>query len=234
MINTKIKKAAAIAGITALTATTLGLSGFGAAYATNVGTGSVNGNAAFDTPIIWDDTFGGGNNASGSVTDILIQATIAPSLNMEISTDTINLGVLEAGTPSSGSLDLEIGTNAVAGASITARSQSGGLINTTDSAVSIQNNLGATTDDEVDESYTFESALNAASDSSITWFAQTAPLSATQINDNSVEYTIYTSDKPQATNGINDVTFTVSATADAQTPAGSYEDKVTFTVTGNF
>jgi hypothetical protein len=33
---------------------------------------------------------------------------------------------------------------------------------------------------------------------------------------------------------VNDLTFTVKATTDAQTPAGEYEDHVTFTVTGNF
>ena len=229
MIKTKIKKAAAIAGITALTATTLGLAGFGAAYATQIGTGSVNGNAAFDASIDWDDTFGGTNNATGSVTDILIQATVAPSLNMEISADTINLGTLAAGIESTGNLDLEIGTNAVAGASITARSQSGGLTNTADNAVQI-NDLVA---DDVADSYIFASALNAATDSTITGFTQSAALS-TEVNNNCTEHLVYTSDKPQATDGTNDVTFTVKATADAQTPAGTYEDRVTFTVTGNF
>jgi len=230
MINTKIKKAAAIAGITALTATTLGLSGFGAAYAaTNIGTGSVTGTSAFDAPVVWDDTFGGTNNATGSVTDILIQATVAPSLNMEISTDTIDLGTLSAGIESAGNLDLEIGTNAVAGASITARSQSGGLTNTSDNAVQI-NDL---TVDDVADSYIFESALNAAADSTITGFTHTAALS-TEVDDNWTEHTVYTSNKPEATNGVNDVTFTVKATANAQTPAGAYEDHVTFTVTGNF
>jgi len=222
MINTKIKKAAAIAAITALTMTS-------AFAATQIGTGSVTGDATFDSVINWDATFGNTANASGSVANVLIQATVAPTLNMEISTGAINLGLLAAGVESTGSLDLEIGTNAVAGASITARSQSGGLTNTTDNAVQI-NNL---TTDGVAESYIFASALNAASDSTVTGFTQSAALNS-EVADNSTEHTVYTSDKPQATNGINDVTFTVKATADAQTPAGAYEDHVTFTVTGNF
>jgi len=148
---------------------------------------------------------------------------------MEISTDKIDLGLLTAGNEASGNLDLEIGTNAVAGATITARSQSGGLSNITDNSVQI-NDL---TTDGVAESYIFESALNAPSDSTITGFSHSAALS-TEIDENLTEHTVYTSNKPEATNGVNDVTFTVKATSNAQTPAGSYEDHVTFTVTGNF
>jgi len=222
MINTKIKKAAAIAAITALTMTS-------AFAATQIGTGSVTGDATFDSAINWDDTFGGTANATGSVSNILIQATVAPTLNMEISANEIDLGLLTAGVESTGDLDLEIGTNAVAGATITARSQSAGLTNTTDNSIQI-NDL---TTDGVAESYIFASAINAATDSTVTGFSQSATLD-TEINDNTTEHTVYTSDKPQATNGVNDVTFTVKATADAQTPAGTYEDHVTFTVTGNF
>ncbi len=230
MIKTKIKKATAIAGITALMATTLGLAGLATSYAaTQIGTGSVDGIGAFDAPIIWDDTFGNNNNATGSVSDILVQATVAPSLNMEISTDVIDLGELVADTESTGSLDLEIGTNAVNGVSITARSQSGGLTNTGDNDIQI-NSLAT---DGVVESYKFASALNAAEDSSITGFSSSAALDA-DVDNNGDEHTVYTSDKPESTDGINDVTFTVKATSDAQTPAGLYEDHITFTVTGNF
>jgi len=229
MIKTKINKALAVASITALTASTLGLAGFSAAYATQIGTGSVTANPTFDSPVNWDDTFGGTNNATGSVTDILIQATVAPTLNMEISTGSINLGTLAAGIESTGNLDLEIGTNAVAGSSITARSQSGGLTNTTNNAIQI-NDLAV---DGAQDSYKFASALNAAQDSTVGWFTQSATLN-TEVDNNTNEHLVYTSSKPQPTNGINDVTFTVKATTNAQTPAGLYEDRVTFTVTGNF
>ena len=222
MINTKMKKAAAITAITALTMSS-------AFAATQIGTGSVTGDSTFDSPINWDDTFGGTANASGSVSNILIQATVAPTLNMEISTGAINLGTLTPGTEASWALDLEIGTNAAAGASITARSQSGGLTNTTDNNIQI-NNL---TTDWVAESYKFESAIDAAADSTVNGFTQDASLS-TEVSDNTTEHTVYTSNKPQNTDGVNDVKFTVKATANAQTPAGNYEDHVTFTVTGNF
>lgn len=229
MINTKIKKALAVASITALTASALSLAGFATSYATQIGTGSVTGTSAFDSSVDWDDTFGWTANATGSVSDILIQATVEPTLNMEISTDAIDLGTLSAWSEASGNLDLEVGTNASAWVSITARSQSGGLTNTTDNAIQI-NDLST---DGVAESYIFESALNAAHDSSITGFSSSATLT-TEVNNNTTEHTVYTTNKPEATNGVNDVTFTVKATSNAQTPAGLYEDRVTFTVTGNF
>jgi len=222
MINTKIKKAAAIAAITALTMTS-------AYAATQIGTGSVTGDSSFDSPINWDETFGGTANASGSVSNILVKAVVEPSLNMEISDSEINLGTLTPGVEASGDLDLEIGTNAANGASITARSQSGGLTNTSDTSIQI-NDLTA---DGVAESYKFASAIDAAADSTVSGFSQDADLD-TEVDDNTTEHTVYTSNKPQATDGVNDVKFTVKATSDAQTPAGNYEDHITFTVTGNF
>jgi len=222
MINTKIKKAAAIAAITALTMTS-------AYAATQIGTGSVTGDSSFDSPINWDETYGWTANASGSVSNILVKATVEPSLNMEISTWTIDLGLLAAGVESSWSLDLEIGTNAANGASITARSQSGGLTNTSDNNIQI-NDLTA---DGVAESYKFASAIDAAADSTVSGFTQTANLD-TEVDDNTTEHVVYDSNKPQATDGVNDVKFTVKATTDAQTPAWNYEDHITFTVTGNF
>jgi len=224
MIKTKIKKAAALAGILAITSASLGT-----AFATQIGTGSVTGDSSFDAPINWDDTYGNAGNASGSVSNILVKATVEPTLNMEISTGTLDLGTLVAGTESSASLEIEIGTNAADGVSITARSQSGGLTNTSDNSIQI-NDLTA---DGVAESYKFASAIDAAADSSVSGFTQDANLD-TEVDDNTTEHTIYTSNKAQAKDGVNDLTFTVKATTDAQTPAGNYEDHVTFTVTGNF
>jgi hypothetical protein len=60
---------------------------------------------------MWDDAFPG--TASGAVTDIIVTATVAPTLNMSISAGVIDLGNLVAGAPSSGNLNIEIGTNAV-------------------------------------------------------------------------------------------------------------------------
>ena len=220
MINTK--KALAIVALTALSITS-------AYAATQIGTGSVTGDSSFDSAINWDGTFGNTANASGSVSNILVKAVVEPTLNMEISTGTINLGTLQAWVEASWDLDLEIGTNAANWASITARSQSGWLTNTSDNSVQI-NDL---TDDWVAESYKFLSAIDASADSTVSGFSQDASLD-TEVDDNTTEHTIYTSNKPQASDWVNDVKFTVKATADAQTPAGNYEDHITFTVTGNF
>jgi hypothetical protein len=202
-----------------------------------IGTGSVTGSGAFDAVINWDDNFPG--TASGSVENILIKARVEPSLNMEIDAAAIDLGTLVSGTASTGSLSIEVGTNAVSGLSITARSQSGGLTNTTDSAVQI-NTLTPASDPVSGESYTWASTVNATDDSSFgTYTAVNTGTngldSVKEITENTTEYNVYTTNKPEATPGtVDDVTFDVSATAQAETPAGDYEDRVTFTVTGNF
>lgn len=195
--------------------------------ATQIGTGSVTGSGAFDTAIMWDDNFPG--TASGAVSNVKIKARVNPSLNMSISAEEIDLGVLVAGTASTGSLFLEIGTNAKSGVAITARSQSGGLTHTTEAGVQI-NDL---TTDGLAESYTWTSTPNGTDDSSSVGFAATG-LTALEVNDDTTEHTVYSTNKGEATNLEDDVEFVVSATASAETPAGDYEDFVTFTVTGNF
>ena len=134
-----------------------------------IGTGSVTGSGAFDSVINWNDTFTTGS-ASGSVSDILIKARVNPTLNMAISLPEIDLGTLIAGVESNGSLAIEIGTNAVNGVSITARSQSGGLTNISDNDIQI-NTLTPVADPVAAESYTWESTINATNDSSFTSFA---------------------------------------------------------------
>jgi hypothetical protein len=219
MLKTKIKKVFAIIALTSLV--------FSGAHATQIGTGTVVGSGAFDTIINWDDNFPG--TASGSVTNILIKARVNPVLNMSISAEEIDLGVLAAGVTSTGGLDIEVGTNAVSGVTITARSQDAGLTNVADGTVQI-NSLAT---DEVVESYTWASSVNAADDSSFASFAATG-LSALEIIDNSTEHTVYSTNKPESTTAVDDLTFVVAAQTTAETPAGDYEDRVTFTVTGNF
>lgn len=229
MTKTQIQKVFAALALMAIATTN-----FGASYASQIGTGSVDGNPAFDTAINWDDTFPG--TASGSVADILIRAVVAPTLNMAISAEEIDLGVLVAGVASDGSLAIEVGTNAVNGVSITARSQSGGLTNVADNAVQI-NSL---TTDGVGESYTWGSTINATDDSSAVGYTAVNTGAngldaAKEITETATEYNVYTTNKPEATSGtIDDVTFDVSVTSEIETPAGEYEDRVTFTVTGNF
>ena len=227
MIKTKIKKAIALAWIVALSATSLG-----STFAATIGTGSVVGDAGFDSAVIWDDTFPG--TATGTVSNILITAQVLPTLNMTLSTGSIDLGTLASGVPSNGSLNIEVGTNAANGVTITARSGSGGLTNTSDNTLKIQDNLGGSFDDGVDESYTFASAAGTI-DSSITGFVTDGNLAATEVNDDTSEHTIYNTNKPEQDDGTNvDVVFTVEATSNAQTAAGNYQDNITFTVTGNF
>jgi len=214
MIKTQIQKGFAIIALAAITTANLGV-----AHATQIGTGSVVGSGAFDTVIDWNDTF----------TAVLIKARVNPSLNMAISAEEIDLGVLVPGVASDGSLFLEIGTNATSGVSITARSQNAGLENLTDGAIEI-NDLIA---DGVAESYTWASTAG-ATDSGAVGFTSTGDLTAIEVNDDTTEHVIYTTNKPEPTAAVDDVEFVVSATTTAETPAGDYEDYVTFTVTGNF
>ena len=223
MIKTKIKKAIAIASIAALAATTLG-----STFAADIGTASIDGGATSN--VVWDDTFGNMANATGSVNNVIVTAQILPTLNMVVSTGVIDLGILTAGIESNDSLDIEVGTNAANGVTITARSGSGWLTNTSDNTLQI-NDLVV---DGIAESYTFTSATGAI-DSTITGFESTVALTTTEVNENTSEHAIYSTNKPEQDDGAAaDVTFTVAATSNAQTAAGNYEDTITFTVTGNF
>ena len=224
MIQTQTKKVLSTLALVAVATTSFS----GVSAATQVGTGSVVGNAAFDTAIIWDDNFPG--VATGSVANIKIKARVLPSLNMEISAEEIDLGVLVPGVASNGSLFLEVGTNARSGVSITARSQNAGLTNLADASVQI-NDLTA---DGVAESYTWASTPNAVDDAASPAFSATWLATAVEVNDNVTEHTVYTTNKAEATNLVDDVEFIVTATTTAETPAGDYEDFATFTVTGNF
>ncbi len=224
MIKTKIKKVLAIIAISALASTQMG----NTFAATQIGTGSVTWTASFDTNIMWDDNFPG--TASGSISGVVVTANIAPTLNMTISTGAIDLGTLSSVAFSTGSLDIEIGTNAVNGVVVTARSGSGGLTSTSSGSVQV-NNLSA---DGAQDNYLFTSNLNGANtDTNGGSFVATAALS-TEVTDNSTEHVVYSSNRPEENTGIDDIEFSVSAQANAMTPAGNYQDTITFTVTGSF
>jgi len=228
MIKTKIKKAIALAGIATIAAASSLGGALDNAFAANIGTGSVTGQPAFDSAVVWDDLFPG--TATGTVSNIVVTAQVLPTLNMVLSTGAIDLGTLTAGVAATGTLDIEIGTNAAAGVSITARSGSGGLTNTTDNALQI-NSLVT---DGTAESFTYGSTAGVI-DSTVTGFATTGNLTTTEVNDNTTEHTIYTTNKPEQDNATDvDVVFSVATTSNAQTAAGNYEDTITFTVTGNF
>nr|MDD3720336.1 hypothetical protein [Candidatus Gracilibacteria bacterium] len=220
MTKTNIKKILAI-----LTIVTLGVNSTYAA--TQIGTGSVSGTSAFDSAIIWNDLIPG--SATGTVSGIVVTATVLPTLNMVISTGAINLGILNASSYSSGSLSIEVGTNAANGVTVSATSGTGGLRSASNGSI-----INNSTTDGLAESYKFSSALEAASDSSITGYTQTANLD-TEVNNSSSGFILYTTNKPEASSGVNDVVFSVSAKIDQQTPAANdYQDTVTITVVGNF
>lgn len=219
MTKTKIQKVLAylaLAGMTGLVSNV---------DAVQIGTGTITGGST--AVINWNGTYTTAS-ASGTLNGIVVTATVAPSLNLTISTGAIALGTLNASTYVTGSVDMEVGTNARNGVSITAKSSSGGLYSPTTT-----NTLNNLTADGLAESYRFSSALNAAEDSAFA-ITQTATLD-TEVNDNTTSHTVYTTDKPEALSGTDDVFFRVSSKIDAQTAAASdYTDTVQITVTGNF
>lgn len=224
-MHTHTNKILALAGIASLT-----LSQGMVSAASTIGTGTVTGSPALTAPVTWDDAFPG--TATGVITGITVTAKILPTLNMVVSTGGLDLGNLSSAAYSTGTLSIEIGTNAVNGASVSARSSSGGLQNLS-SATTFINSL--TTDGAAD-SYMFSSAIYAASDSTVTGFAQTAALNV-EANNTTTNHVLYTSNKPQGlSTGVtnDDFYFRVAAKPNAQTPAGNYKDIVVLTVTGNF
>lgn len=197
--------------------------------ATTIGTGSVVGSGGLTSNVVWNDTFPG--TATGTINGLVIKAKIQPTLSMVITgSGTIDLGTLDSSVYASGSVNIEIGTNAVLGSSVTAKSTNAGLKNVTDPTYFL-NSLSA---DGAADSYKFASAIVAATDSTAPGFTQTAALN-TEVNDNTTSHVLYTSNKPQALSaGTDDFSFTVSAKPNAQSPAGNYSDVVVLTVTGNF
>lgn len=221
-MKTNINKAIALIGVSVLTLSqTLTVSA-----ATQIGTGSVTNSGALSAPVNWSGTYGN-STATGTINGVIVTAKVLPSLNMNISADTINLGTLTPGTPATGSVTIEIGTNAANGVQVTARSTNGKLQNTQNAAASISStNAGS------GESYKFLSSPGSP-DSNVSGYSKTAALNAEVIN-NTTEHVAVTTTRPEKFQNQDDVTFSVSATAGAETPAGDYRDVVVFTVTGNF
>ena len=198
----------------------------GVSAASIIGSGSVVGSGGLTSDVTWDDAFPG--TATGTVNGLTVRAKIQPELSMVITgSGVMDLGTLSSASYSTGTVSVEIGTNAVNGAVVTAKSTKGGLQNMSDSG-QVLNSLNA--DGSVD-SYRFTSAIQAITDSTITGFVQAASLDA-EVNS-TAENVLYTSNKPQALNGTDDFTFSVSAKPNAQSPAGNYEDVVALSVVGS-
>ena len=199
----------------------------GVSAASIIGSGWVVGSGRLTSDVTWDDAFPG--TATGTVNGLTVRAKIQPELSMVITgSGVMDLGTLSSASYSTGTVSVEIGTNAVNGAVVTAKSTKGGLQNMSDSG-QVLNSLNA--DGSVD-SYRFTSAIQAITDSTITGFVQAASLDA-EVNS-TAENVLYTSNKPQALNGTDDFTFSVSAKPNAQSPAGNYEDVVALSVVGSF
>jgi len=220
MTKTKTKKILAIFAIATLT--------FNSTYAaTQIGTWSVTWQSSFNSAVMWDDAIPW--LATGSVNGITITAKVLPTLNMVISTWAIDLWTLNAAAYSTGTLDIEIWTNAANWATVSAKSTQGWLHSASNGST-----INSTSTDGIAESYKFSSALNAASDSSVTWYNHTAALNS-EIDNTTSSYTIYSTNKPESSSWINDVTFYVSAKIDEQTPAWmDYQDTITITAVWNF
>ncbi len=200
--------------------------GFNIANAAVIGSGTVQWSGSLTTNINWNDVFPG--TASGTVNGIVVTARVLPVLNMTISgSGTIALGNLSSTTASSGSVNIEIGTNAMNGASVSAKSTNGGLQNTASGAMVI-NSL---TTDGFADSYKFVTTTGTA-DSTAIGFTQSGSYNG-EVNTTTA-MTVYSSNKPQPLTNVDDFTFTVAAQTNAQTPAGDYRDVVVLTVTGNF
>ncbi len=220
-MKTSLRLLAAGLGIVAVTANT------SLSFASQIGTGVVLGSGALNSQINWNDTFVGAS-ASGSINGLLVTARVLPTLNMTISgSGTIALGNLSSVSASTGSVSIEVGTNAINGASITAKSTNGGLANISSGSIMI-NNLSV---DGFADSYKFLSTAN-ATDSTAPGFTQSGTVNTEVSNTSNI--TLYTSNKPQPLTNVDDITFSVSAQPNAQTPAGDYKDIVVVTVTGNF
>lgn len=221
LMNTNTKRFIALSTVAAFAA-------FGAssAFASQVGTGTVTGSGGLTTAINWNDTIPG--SASGTINGIIVKAKVRPILNMAISADTIDLGYLNPTTYTSGSVTMEIGTNASAGASVTAKSLNGGMLS---ASGDILNTLVA---DGIAESYKWTTTLSGASDSVAAGFTQTANLSS-EVNDTVTAHTLYTTNKPSKTSiDVDDFIFTVSSKISEDTPAQDYGDTVIVTVAANF
>lgn len=199
----------------------------GVSAATVIGSGSVVGSGGLTSNVTWNDTFPG--TATGTINGLTVKAQIQPTLSMVITgSGIIDLGALSSASYSTGTVSIEIGTNAVNGAVVTAKSTNSGLKNLSDPSQVLNSlNVDGTTD-----SYRFTSAIQAVTDSTITGFVQTAGLS-TEVNS-TASNTLYTSNKPQALTGTDDFTFSISAKPNAQSPAGNYADVVQVNVVGTF
>lgn len=166
------------------------------------------------------------NSGSGS-TGVTVSATVAPILSMDVSSTSLNLGALTSAGYSSQTLDLEIATNAIGGATVTAASANGALVG---SGTSHQlNNVDA---NFAGQSYQIGSVASVDA-TDLGTLSTRGGLGLTEIN-NTAAKTVYTVDGPERANGTADAVVTIQAQSDDATPADAYSDVVTLTVSATF
>ncbi|MDQ1343899.1 MAG: hypothetical protein QG650_619 [Patescibacteria group bacterium] len=190
----------------------------GSAHAATTFTGSVTGGTV-DTDVVWDDTYNGTNNATGSST-VQVSAKVASILTMAVSTGAINFGTLSIGANAQ-SLTLATASNArngitVAMGSIGLATGSAG----TDKYIGTLGRASAAATTTGTDAYKVLSSTDAGG---------TVIGSATDIAGSQNVLIADNVAKANATTTVN-----LNANIDAQTEAGDYNDVLTFTVTGNF
>lgn len=189
------------------------------AMAGQIGTGTITGGTSTGIELTW-------TTATWVLTPVVVTASVDPVLNMTVSTGGLALGTLDT-VGKSANLAMELGTNATNWLFVIASSANGWLTSNTASGI-----INSELTDGVKESYTFASSKT--QDSTVSDFASSA-LSATEITTWAKTKTVYTTNRPEITSGLDDVTFTVSAKSAEQTAAASdYSDTITFTVVGSF
>lgn len=189
------------------------------AMAAQIGTGTITGGTSTGIELTW-------TTATWVLTPVVVTASVDPVLNMTVSTGGLALGTLDT-VGKSANLAMELGTNATNWLFVIASSANGWLTSNTASGI-----INSELTDGVQESYTFASSKT--QDSTVSDFASSA-VSTTEITTWAKTATVYTTNRPEITSGLNDVTFTVSAKSAEQTAAASdYSDTITFTVVGSF
>lgn len=184
-----------------------------AAYAATTFTWSVTWGTT-NTDVVWDDTYNGTNNATGSTT-VLVSANVAPILTMDVSTWAINFWTLTI-WDNNQSLSFDTATNAEGGINVAVAS------NWLQSTTKYIGTYGATAPSQTTgtDYYKISSTSTATTK---TVLAET---------DVANTQNIFTA--TDVANSNQTTTVNLKATIDAQTEADNYSDTLTFTVTGNF
>jgi hypothetical protein len=161
---------------------------------------------------------------------LTVTGTVLPVLKFALEATSKDFGVLTA-TYTGVTTGIEVGTNAVNGVTVKAKTTNGWLKSTTASHTI---NLSGNNALYAAEGYQFKSDLgthDSTASTGITWVALTT------MNTVNKEITVYTAPKPQNfdTAWDYDADFTAQAKISASTPAASdYKDTIIFTATGNF